>query len=55
VRGPEALACLPEAERKEWQKLWQEVEALKRQAAGTTKSGDNGPQLQRKEGSPNKD
>jgi hypothetical protein len=33
VRGPEALARLPEAERKEWQKLWQEVEALRQRAA----------------------
>src|SRR5205807_2924477 len=28
VRGDEALAKLPEAERQEWQKLWQEVEEL---------------------------
>jgi tetratricopeptide (TPR) repeat protein/serine/threonine protein kinase len=34
VRGPEALAGLPEAERQEWQKLWDDVEALRRQAAG---------------------
>ena len=25
VRGPDALAKLPEAERKEWQKLWADV------------------------------
>jgi tetratricopeptide (TPR) repeat protein len=34
VRGPEAMARLPEAERKEWQKLWEEVEALRQRAAG---------------------
>jgi WD40 repeat protein/Tfp pilus assembly protein PilF/thiol-disulfide isomerase/thioredoxin len=28
VRGPEALALLPEAERPAWQKLWQDVAAL---------------------------
>jgi serine/threonine-protein kinase len=33
VRGPEALARLPEAEREDWQKLWQEVEALRHRAA----------------------
>jgi serine/threonine-protein kinase len=33
VRGPDALAKLPEAEREEWQKLWQEVEALRQRAA----------------------
>jgi hypothetical protein len=33
VRGDAALAKLPEAERQEWQKLWQEVEALERRAA----------------------
>jgi serine/threonine-protein kinase len=34
VRGPESLARLPEAERKEWLKLWEEVEALRQRAAG---------------------
>jgi hypothetical protein len=33
VRGAEALARLPEAERKDWQQLWEEVEALRRRAA----------------------
>jgi serine/threonine protein kinase/Tfp pilus assembly protein PilF len=33
VRGPEALAKLPAAERADWQKLWQEVEALRQRAA----------------------
>jgi tetratricopeptide (TPR) repeat protein len=28
VRGPDALARLPEAERRDWQRLWEEVEAL---------------------------
>jgi hypothetical protein len=32
VRGPEALGKLPEDERQEWQKLWQEVEALRQSA-----------------------
>jgi tetratricopeptide (TPR) repeat protein/serine/threonine protein kinase len=35
VRGPEALARLPEAERPVWQKLWQEVAALQQRAAGS--------------------
>jgi hypothetical protein len=33
VRG-DALAKLPEAERKEWQQLWDDVEALRQRAAG---------------------
>jgi serine/threonine protein kinase/Flp pilus assembly protein TadD len=33
VRAPEALAKLPEAERAEWTKLWQDVAALGKQAA----------------------
>ena len=33
VRGPEALAKLPEGERQDWQKLWEEVEALAKRAA----------------------
>jgi serine/threonine-protein kinase len=33
VRGPDALDGLPEAERQEWQDLWQEVEALRKRAA----------------------
>jgi tetratricopeptide (TPR) repeat protein len=33
VRGAESLARLPEAERKDWQQLWEEVEALRRRAA----------------------
>jgi hypothetical protein len=32
VRG-DTLAKLPEAERREWQKLWQEVEELRKRAA----------------------
>jgi serine/threonine-protein kinase len=32
VRGSEALGRLPEAERPGWQKLWEEVEALRRRA-----------------------
>jgi tetratricopeptide (TPR) repeat protein len=33
VRGEESLARLPEAERGDWRKLWQEVEALRQRAA----------------------
>jgi hypothetical protein len=33
LRGAESLARLPEAERKDWQKLWQEVVALRQRAA----------------------
>jgi hypothetical protein len=33
VRGPGALARLPEAERKEWQKLWADVAEVLRRAA----------------------
>ncbi len=36
VRGPDALARLPEAERGDWQKLWEEVEALRQRAATPT-------------------
>jgi serine/threonine-protein kinase len=32
VRGPEALSKLPEDERQDWQKLWQEAEALRKSA-----------------------
>jgi hypothetical protein len=46
VRGSESLARLPEAERQQWQKLWQEVEELAQPAAATPKD---------KEGSPPKD
>jgi hypothetical protein len=46
VRGADALARLPEAERREWQKLWEEVEALRRRAAG--------PLVPQKEESPQK-
>jgi tetratricopeptide (TPR) repeat protein len=34
VRGSDALGRLPEAERKEWQQLWQEVEALRQESPG---------------------
>jgi tetratricopeptide (TPR) repeat protein len=33
VRGAEALARLPQGERSEWEKLWQEIEALRQRAA----------------------
>jgi tetratricopeptide (TPR) repeat protein len=33
VRGEQAVGRLPEAERGDWQKLWQEVEALRERAA----------------------
>ena len=32
VRGPDALARLPAMERPAWQKLWEEVEALRQRA-----------------------
>jgi serine/threonine-protein kinase len=32
VRGPEALARLPEVERKDWQKLWEEVSQMRAKA-----------------------
>ena len=34
VRGPQALAKLPEAERSAWRKLWADVEELFVQAGG---------------------
>ncbi len=34
VRDSEALAKLLEAERKQWQALWADVEALRKQAGG---------------------
>jgi serine/threonine protein kinase/Flp pilus assembly protein TadD len=37
VRGPEALANLPDAERQEWQKLWTEVDELRQKAAKPAK------------------
>jgi tetratricopeptide (TPR) repeat protein len=37
VRAAEALARLPEAERKEWQQLWQDVEVLRQRAAAPPK------------------
>ena len=33
LAGREASAMLPEAERREWQKLWENVDALERLAA----------------------
>jgi serine/threonine-protein kinase len=41
VREAEALARLPEAERKEWHKLWEEVEALRKRAAGQPKTASS--------------
>ena len=38
VREPEALAKLPEAERKDWQALWDDVALLKRRALATSGS-----------------
>jgi tetratricopeptide (TPR) repeat protein len=37
VRGDEALAKLPEAERQEWQKLWAEVDQLRQEATKPAK------------------
>src|SRR5262249_25859876 len=36
VRGPEALARLPEVERQQWQKLWDEVADTLARALGKT-------------------
>ena len=33
VRGPDALARLPEPERQAWRQLWEEIEALRQRAA----------------------
>ena len=38
VRGSESLSKLPEAERKDWQKLWEEVESLRQSAAKQPKA-----------------
>jgi hypothetical protein len=48
VRGPEALAKLPEMERAEWAKLWEDVAALGKQAA-EGKGGQQNPTPPRKE------
>jgi hypothetical protein len=37
VRGPEAQGRLPEGERQDWQKLWEEIELLRQRATGTQK------------------
>jgi tetratricopeptide (TPR) repeat protein len=42
VRGPEALGRLPEAERPEWQKLWEDVAALRQRAAEPPKRENSG-------------
>jgi serine/threonine protein kinase/Flp pilus assembly protein TadD len=41
VRGDKALSKLPEAERKEWQKLWADVEALRQKAAKQPKQASS--------------
>jgi serine/threonine protein kinase/Flp pilus assembly protein TadD len=41
VRGSEALARFPEAEHKEWHKLWEEVEALRKRAAPEPKKASS--------------
>ncbi len=38
VRGDQALAKLPQAERKDWEELWKQVEALRQRAAERPKS-----------------
>jgi serine/threonine-protein kinase len=53
VRGEAALAKLPAAERAPWQKLWEEVESLRRRAGGPARPpADARPQG--KEGLPKK-
>ena len=37
MRGEAALGKLPEAERTQWQKLWEEVESPRRRAGQTTR------------------
>jgi hypothetical protein len=37
VRGSEALDRLPEAERRDWQKLWSEVDELRQKVAKPAK------------------
>jgi serine/threonine protein kinase/Flp pilus assembly protein TadD len=41
LRGTESLAKLPEVERKDWQKLWEEVEALRQRAAKTPRAASS--------------
>jgi Flp pilus assembly protein TadD len=55
VRCEAVLRKLPEAERPSWQKLWQEVEALRQQAPTRTKPPTAVDQPNRKEESPRKD
>jgi tetratricopeptide (TPR) repeat protein len=43
VRAETALARLPESERPDWQKLWEEVEALRQRAAAPPSSTDKSP------------
>jgi hypothetical protein len=43
VRGVESLAQLLEAERQPWQKLWEEVEALRQRAAEQPKKARPAP------------
>ena len=53
MRGAAALGKLPAAERPAWQKLWEEVEFLRRRAAGPARPhADARPQG--KEGLPKK-
>jgi hypothetical protein len=43
VRGAEALKRLPEAERADWERLWDEVEALRQRAAAAPQGGVPAP------------
>jgi len=45
VRGTVALAKLPEDERQAWQSLWEEVESLRKRAAGVAETGPAAPEL----------
>jgi hypothetical protein len=38
MRGAESLGKLPEAERKQWQKHWEEVQALRQRASQLPKT-----------------
>jgi hypothetical protein len=44
VRGPEALARLPEAERQAWHQLWTDVADTLARAQGNNRSGTEGRQ-----------
>ena len=54
VRGPDAIDRLPEAERPDWRKLWQDVETSRKLALVPAKPPAAGQQPKSKQGSPPK-